>query len=279
MLLDSHFHLDFLTTAARDRLLNILRKQDVEVVPQTLTPGAFAAQRDSHSLLSLGFHPWNIESAQQAERQLHIFSRELENTRFIGEIGLDFSPRRLERTGQELQEYTLRQIFQMLRERAISGAASSGMSAICAASAVFSEPPLVLSIHAVRAAGRVLDLLEETGLAELTIEGIVAPVFHWFSGSGDELTRLRRMSCYVSVNPRMLTTKRGRAYARQLPVERLLLETDLPEHAGVAEAEVGTVAITVLDTLRDTVALLGELRGEDVLPAVLENQRRLYGIW
>ena len=52
--------------------------------------------------------------------------------------------------------------------------------------------------------------------------------FHWFSGTSDELTRVIRSGCFVSVNPRMLETKRGRAYAQAIPEDRLLLETDMP---------------------------------------------------
>lgn len=38
------------------------------------------------------------------------------------------------------------------------------------------------------------------------------------------------MECYFSVNERMLGTKRGREYARQIPLDKLLIETNAREN-------------------------------------------------
>ena len=54
----------------------------------------------------------------------------------------------------------------------------------------------------------------------------------------------------------MLATKRGRSYARSLPAERLLLETDLPDEPG-DRLELGTWQAD----LEKTLARLAELRG------------------
>ena len=61
------------------------------------------------------------------------------------------------------------------------------------------------------------------------------------------------------MNPRMLQSKRGRAYAQAIPGNRLLLETDLPAQAGASwDAE------CVRQLLGQTACQLAELRGEDV---------------
>ncbi|MFR7750746.1 MAG: TatD family hydrolase [Collinsella sp.] len=70
----------------------------------------------------------------------------------------------------------------------------------------------VISIHAVRSAGAVLDVLESHGLLIPNPDSPVI-IFHWFSGTSDELVRARDADCYFSVNQRMLATKRGREYA------------------------------------------------------------------
>ncbi len=59
-------------------------------------------------------------------------------------------------------------------------------------------------------------------------------IFHWFSGTSDDLTRALADGCYFSAGPRMLVSRRGREYARQIPLDRLLLETDMPSRAGEA---------------------------------------------
>ena len=207
MLIDTHFHLDFITDLDKRALFVRESTQlGVQVVAQTVLPSHFARDIDLYTpggplegaVPSLGFHPWWIDGW---ERELDIFAEMVGRTRHIGEIGLDFSPRRLETVPQHVQVAVLRRVLDTVSDAAAS-----------------TSEPYVLSIHAVRSASAVLDLLE--GCPAL-------PVFHWFSGTSDELTRLIRMGGAISVNPRMLETKRGRAYAKQVPADRLYLETDL----------------------------------------------------
>ena len=81
----------------------------------------------------------------------------------------------------------------------------------------------------------------------------IACIFHWFSGTSDELQRAVRAGCFFSINPRMLASKRGRAYAQAVPAERLLLETDAPSQPGErydAPAEAARLA-AMLEALAD----------------------------
>ena len=43
---------------------------------------------------------------------------------------------------------------------------------------------------------------------------------------------MRRVGCYFSVNPRMLQSKRGRAYAQAISADRLLLRPTSLRHPG-----------------------------------------------
>ena len=110
-----------------------------------------------------------------------------------------------------------------------------------------------MSIHAVRAADTVLDVLERYDLPQQA-----SCIFHWFSGTSNDLARLRRLGCHMSINERMLATRRGREYARQMPLERLHLETDTPPqldeiyHASDLEA-----------SLTRCVSALARVRGVD----------------
>jgi TatD DNase family protein len=108
----------------------------------------------------------------------------------------------------------------------------------------------VLSIHAVRAAGEVLELLQEVRAFDTS-----TCIFHWFSGSSAELTRCREAGAWFSVSHRMLASKRGRAYAQALPKERLLLETDLPAVPGEA-----LMPAQVVEDLAVTLTQLAEVR-------------------
>lgn len=156
----------------------------------------------------------------------------VERQRFVGEVGLDFSPARV--ATREAQVAALSQV----------------------AGACGRVGGKVVSLHAVRAVDDVLDVLEGAGvLAEAAGN---ACIIHWFSGTSDQLTRARRLGVFFSVNPRMLQSKRGRAYAQAIPGNRLLLETDLPAQAGAPwDAE------RVRQLLGQTARQLAELRGED----------------
>ena len=125
----------------------------------------------------------------------------------------------------------------------------------------------VLSLHAVRSADAVLDLLEKHHACERS-----HAILHWFSGTSDDLARARRMGCLFSVNPRMLATRKGREYARQIPLAQLLLETDLPYEKDGPVARTAQAHATLL---RQTLTDLCELRCEDVTSAIATTSRHL----
>ena len=133
----------------------------------------------------------------------------------------------------------------------------------------------VISIHAVRSAGAVLDVLESNGLLAPNPDS-PAIIFHWFSGTSDELVRTRNAGCYFSVNERMLASKRGREYARQIPLDRLLLETDAP-----AEANTETSAQSLIRSLAWTSERIASLKNCDakhIESAVLANARSVFSL-
>ena len=133
----------------------------------------------------------------------------------------------------------------------------------------------VISIHAVRSAGTVLDVLESHGLLIPNSDSPVI-IFHWFSGTSDELVRARNAGCYFSVNERMLATKRGREYARQIPLDRLLLETDAP-----AEPNTETSAQSLIRSLTRTSMRIASLKNCDakrIESAVLANAHSVFDL-
>src|SRR6185312_4649932 len=81
----------------------------------------------------------------------------------------------------------------------------------------------VLSVHSVRAAGAVLDLVSEHLPAD---RGRV--VLHWFTGSPSEARRAVELGCYFSINAEMLRNDRHRKMIATLPANQLLTETDGP---------------------------------------------------
>ena len=144
-------------------------------------------------------------------------------------MGLDFSPRHEETRERQVEIFerivaACAKRTQGLQPRVCSGEGS------CANGLV--------SIHAVRAVDEVIDAFERAGALRgagrrtPALVGGRALVLHSFAGTSDQLQRALDRGFFVSFGPRVMRTKRGRAYARAVPEDRLLIETDLPSGEG-----------------------------------------------
>lgn len=231
---DMHCHLGFCEDATQ--ATRALAAAGVGAFSNTVTPAEFAEQRVAlagagNVRTGVGLHPWWIGEYDIAANWDRLYGLVAHN-RFVGEVGLDSSPRHVDTRKAQLDALA------------------------CVAHACARTGDKVLSVHAVRAVDQVLDVLEGASV----FGGMTgnACTIHWFSGTSDQLTRARRAGCYFSVNPRMLGSKRGRAYAQAIPVDRLLLETDEPASVGAPWS-----AARVRKLLEETLTQLAVLRGDD----------------
>ena len=199
----------------------------VTVTPQEYLSLRSALAGEKGVALAAGLHPWWVRDASDADA----LCRLLPGVRWVGEIGLDAAP----------------------RHAATWDAQFAVFERICSTCAETSDPeaPKVLSIHAVRSASTVLDVLERTGATERC-----RCVLHWFSGSSEELWRAVHLGCLFSLGEHSLATRRGREYARILPENCLLTETDLPEGENSP-----TTADDVIGSLERAVTGIAAARG------------------
>lgn len=241
---DMHCHLGFYENPAQAAAL--LAEMGVGALSATVTPGEFermGTELEGNVRVGVGLHPWWVADGSCGEAEIARACELAARQRYVAEIGLDFA------RGREASAKVQLSAF----ERMLS-ACGNGEH--------------VLSIHAVRATAEALDALDAHG----TLTAGNAVILHWFSGSSSELTRAVRMGCLFSVGPRMLATRRGREYARQIPAPQLLLETDLPSSAEEGEllspTEHAQQLTNALDTLR-------ELRGDDIADTIYATSTRL----
>lgn len=226
---------------------------DCGVNPRDFSAANERACRQPGIIAGIGLHPWWLADGHCGFDEINLLCEVAAQERYIGEVGLDFSARF---AGSEpLQTQALDQLCEALAQHPLTGR--------------------VISIHAVRSAGTVLDILESHGLL---IPNPSSPViiFHWFSGTSDELVRARDAGCYFSVNERMLASKRGREYARQIPLDRLLLETDAP-----AEPNTETSAQSLIRSLTRTSMRIASLKNCDakrIESVVLANAHSVFGL-
>ena len=250
---DMHVHLDFISNVPeviRDAEAAGLGMLAVTVTPQGYKQAGQTFPGSPNVRLCPGLHPWWTADGRCGPEDAVRTAELVRDSRYVGEIGLDFSPKHVSEGSRERQ--------------------SAALEMICAACAESSSPavPKILSLHAVKAAGAVLDILSRTGCLERC-----RCIFHWFTGSNEELTRAVRAGCMFSVNGMMLSTRRGREYARQIPAGRLLLETDLPPGEGVPFS-----AGKIIEALEQTLSELSAIRGTDLRETILHNSEELLNI-
>lgn len=239
---DFHCHLDLYP----DHEAAVARAEAAGVYTLTVTttpkawPRNHALTRDTKYVrAALGLHPQLV--AERAE-ELSLWERHLPETRYVGEVGLDAGPRFYR--SLDLQKRIFRRLLECC-------AAAGGK---------------ILTVHSVRAATPVLDLIEECLPRD---RGRV--VLHWFTGSRSEARRAAALGCFFSVNAAMSLSDKGRSLLGELPLDRMLTETDGPftNQAG-RPAEPADVLAAI-----DAIAGARAMAAAEVAAAVTGNLRTL----
>jgi TatD DNase family protein len=237
--IDFHCHLDLYPDFAAAILE--AERAGVYTLAVTTTPKAWArnyelTRRTKSVRAALGLHP---QLVHERADEIALWDELLPQTRYVGEVGIDSGPRYYRSV--ELQKQVFEHILQACNR---AGAK-------------------ILTVHSVRSAKLVLDLIE----ANLPRDrGRV--VMHWFTGSKSEARRAVELGCYFSVNSQMLLGDRGRDLLVTLPKERILTETDGPF------TKIGNRPASPVD-VRNTVESIAALRGMSNQQAALQIRQNL----
>ncbi|MBO5322567.1 MAG: TatD family hydrolase [Oscillospiraceae bacterium] len=203
---DMHCHVDLIDPM--NRFCATAAMLNISILAMTTTPKAYYAETRmlanySSVNVALGLHPQLVSERKQ---ELAIFDRYAASSRFIGEVGLDFSKRFY--SSKEDQIIVFEHIIQS-----------------CARAKT-------ISIHSAFADKQVLDILDKYKTTEHN-----NCILHWYSGSLAQLERAIEMGCYFSINEQMLKSINGTKIIERIPIERIVLESDAPFVAGINKAE------------------------------------------
>jgi TatD DNase family protein len=238
--IDLHSHLDLYPDGLA--LAQEVNRRNEFTLVVTTSPRAFRATSrvfaDLRNIkVGLGLHP-EVAVAKQGE--LDDLVAGIAKTPFIGEIGMDGSPRF--RGSLSVQEPIFR----------------------AALSECGRYPGKVMSIHSRGAERRVVELLTTTRHAGI-------PLLHWFSGSLVELENAVRIGCWFSVGPAMLAREKGRALIARMPLNRVLPETDGPF------TSVGGEPLQPWDawSVREPLAAIWGMPAEDIGEQLRQNLHQL----
>lgn len=210
----------------------------------TTTPRAWPrnyelVQRTKYVRAALGLHP---QLVAERENEIELWDRYLSETRYVGEVGLDAGPRFFKSLDAQ------KRVFKHVLLR-------------CA-----EDGGKIITVHSVRSAKAVLDLVE----ANLPPErGKI--VLHWFTGTKSEARRAIGLGCYFSINAAMLSNDRHVSMVQEIPLDRLLTETDGPfTKTGARQSKPSDVALVV-----DGLAALHQASADEVATIVRNNLRTL----
>lgn len=193
-MLDAHIHLDFYDDI--NTILQTIQKNEIQAVFVTHLPELFEQYQSQMALypnisLALGYHPILVNVY---ELQKQLFLKLKDSATFIGEVGLDYSI-----TSSQRLRAKQRDAFTFVCKNVDNQ---------------------VLSIHSRRAEVDVLHILKENGVKNA--------IFHWYTGSETLIADILAQGYFFSVNPMMLRSTKGIDILKNIPLNRLLIETDGP---------------------------------------------------
>jgi len=195
MIIDTHCHFDMMPNP--EAYISAKEKVGDIVIGMTNLPSHFKmgfphVKRYKHIRLALGLHPL---LASDNKKELSLFNCLLDQTSYIGEIGLDFSKEGW--STKDDQVLLLRKLLAKLEGK-----------------------KKIISVHSRMAEKELFDLL-----CEYNINNVI---FHWYSGPIDLMPSIIAKGYYFSVNEAMTVSKNGQNIIDRIPRDRILTESDAP---------------------------------------------------
>lgn len=194
-MIDVHCHFDMAINP--EKYISDNEENRVITIGMTNLPSHFKIGIDhvkkyKYIRLALGLHPL---LAKDHSKEYSMFLKYVDETSYIGEVGLDYSQEGI--STKEIQLKSFKYVLDCVKGKS-----------------------KILSLHSRRAEKDVLDLLLENNIQNA--------IFHWYSGSISTLNKIVDAGFFFSVNSDMLQSERGKKIIATIPKEYVLTETDHP---------------------------------------------------
>jgi TatD DNase family protein len=145
---------------------------------------------------AIGLHPFNLKGSE-IDRNLEFIEAHIGEAVGIGEVGLDYHKRVRTVVEKDWQKSVLTQVLQIAKTH--------------------QKPVIIHSRYAWRDA---FTLVDEAQLEKA--------VFHWYTGTSSVLRDIVDHGYFISATPAIEYHEEHRRAVKEIPLERLLLETDSP---------------------------------------------------
>lgn len=194
-LIDTHFHLDHYSN--HEYWYREINKLEQYTLCVTNTPEIYYSCKKIYPeskfiKFALGFNPQQIQVVNFNKR---LFLYQMSTTKYIGEVGLDFSKKYIDTKNKQMEVFDF----------------------ICKESAVNHK---ILSVHVRNSEKEAFDIMKKNNVTKAII--------HWYSGSIKMMQQYIDAGYYFSVNANMCKTNTGKNIISAIPIDRLLVESDGP---------------------------------------------------
>ncbi|TCS43005.1 TatD family hydrolase [Reinekea marinisedimentorum] len=242
--IDSHCHLD-----AVDGVAEKLAQARAQGIAQFIVPGIEPDQwpqviglNSEGVFCALGTHPWYVNNPEQEARSLAAAIVQ-HSPVAIGEIGLDFYQGRVSRPAKDIQ------IDSLNRQMALAD-----------------QHGLPVILHGVKAHNELLQILKKFPR--------VCGVVHAFSGSLQIAEQYLALGYCLGAGPLVLQSPKLQQVFRQLPMSRIVLETDAPFMANKSAG--GDNPLLALREVAEALATARAIPLASFTQACRENTQRLF---
>jgi len=202
----------------------------------------------SKVFIALGIHPSEIKD-EQIEKTLKQVQENIKNIVAVGEIGLDYwyKPVKKDKSKKEQQREVFRRQLKIAKQH-----------------------NLPVTIHSRGAWEDCLELSLD--------EGVQKAIFHWYSGPVDILKKIIQNNYFISATPSLAYSPQHQEAIKEVPLEKLLLETDSPVFFG--RPETGGFRAEPKDVVKtlELVAKLKNISEEEIVSRTNATARELFKI-
>jgi TatD DNase family protein len=193
---DMHCHLDLYPSPYEVAIAT--EQQKILTVAVTNLPSAYYdakphMQQFHYLKLAVGMHP-SLALHHTAEEK-KLFRQAFLETRYIGEVGLDFSGEGAKTKDKQIETFKL--VLSLLQQQR-----------------------RIVTLHSRHAEAVVLQLLDEFDVRPV--------IFHWYSGPLKLIDEIVGAGHYFSVNPAVIGSRNGQRIIGRIPGDRILTESDGP---------------------------------------------------
>lgn len=194
-MINVHCHFDLVDNPVKYITEN--EKKKIVTIGMTNLPSHFQmgvnhVRQYKYIRLALGLHPL---LANQHSTEYSNFLKSIDQTSYIGEVGLDFS-----KEGYSSKEIQLKSFEFVLKN--------------------VQNKKKILSLHSRKAEKEVLEMLIKYKIKNA--------IFHWYSGSIKVISDIVKNNYYFSINSAMIYSENGKKIISQIPRDLILTETDTP---------------------------------------------------